>query len=93
MPEPRMPEIPRFETKVVYNCTNCFAEVSESAKSCPKCKAKFDYVQDENGRRTNIHNGSTYTGDRVRIPIKLIAMGVFFVIGIIGWIGQKVFGG
>lgn len=93
MPESRLPQMPQFEPKNVYNCTNCYAVVSETAKSCPKCKAVFDYREDENGRRTNIHDGSTYTGDRVRIPIKLIAMGVFFVIGIIGWIGQKVFGG
>jgi len=95
MPEPRMPEIPQFETRVVYNCTNCNAEVSESAKSCPKCKAVFDYVQDENGRRTNLNNGSTYSssgGGRIRIPVKLIVLGVFGVLSILGWMCRQLGG-
>lgn len=93
MPEARMPELPQFETKVVYNCTNCNAEVSESAKKCPKCKAVFDYVEDENGHRTNINGGSSSSGGRVRVPVKLIAMVVFGVLGVIGWIGKQAFGG
>lgn len=66
----------------VYTCSNCNKEVSAGATSCPHCKTRFDYVENENGTRT-------YTsGGNVRRWGSLFKLGIWVVIGIGGVIGK-----
>ncbi len=65
-----------------YSCSNCNKEVGAGATSCPHCKTRFDYVENENGQRT-------YTsGGNVRRWGSLFKLGIWVVIGIGGLIGK-----
>lgn len=81
-PEISMPSGPAFEE--VYSCSQCGKDVTKKATSCPHCDARFDYVEDQFGNKTDIAGGSSSVGGRGLRG--LIKIGAFIVIGAGGFL-------
>lgn len=54
MPEHATPDIEMPQLQDVYSCSACNKEVSEADTKCPHCGVRFDYVENEDGSRTEI---------------------------------------
>lgn len=70
----------------VYRCSNCNKEVAATATKCPHCSTQFDYVEDENGKRTETSYGSSRSFGKALKAIVVIG------IGIGGWLIRKLNG-
>ena len=54
-PDAQMPGMPGFED--VYTCSSCSREVGADDTKCPHCGVRFDYVENQDGSRTEIPAG------------------------------------
>lgn len=80
---PTMPdmEVPSPHADVItYECTGCGGAVGEADTSCPHCGARFDYVENPDGSRTEI---PTSPGERTA----QIGIGILVLLGL----GAKLF--